>query len=327
MYGFTCNERLRIPSPIKKTSILKVTALTTAIVGSSLTIALAPVIPSLQNLFAEPQGMYYNPNYKIFVGFPDKSRNIKVLRAYYDWPDIKNSSSSNIPSDLSWSEIVEKVEGMFSQDHSKFYSRPVSYVFGNSGVCLLKYFIVSANARGRDSPSLETGARSNEQEFELSVWIMIVVNLSCFILIAVCYVRILWKARQSTRESGLYDNPHRQREDKDMQKRLSAIIITDFLCWVPFLIISILHNIGRIDAAPWYIPFAMIVLPINSVINPLIYDKLLLGFIVTKLGVGHLKARIQRVGSSISTSFISLFRRNTDLITEDEAIPMETIEH
>ena len=326
MYGFTCNDKLRIPGPVNRTSVMKVTILTIAIVAGSLTIAIAPVIPSLQNLFAEPQGRYYDPSYKIFLGFPDKSRNIKVLRAYYDWPDIGNSSSSNIPSDLSWSEIVEKVGGMFSQDQGTFASKPVSYVFGNSGVCLFKHFIVSASARERgSSSSLETGRSSNEQEFELSVWIMIVVNLSCFILIAVCYVRILWKARQSTQESGLYDNPHRQREDKDMQKRLSAIIITDFLCWVPFLIISILHNIGRIDAAPWYIPFAMIVLPINSVINPLIYDKVLLGFIVTKLG--HLKARIQRVGSSISTSFIGLFRRNTDLITEDEAIPMETIEH
>ena len=321
MYGFTCNKRLRIPSQIKKTSIMKVTILTTAIVASSLTIALAPVIPSLQNLFAEPQGMYYNPDYKIFVGSPDKSRNIKVLRAYYDWPAIGNSSNSSILSDLLWSEIVQKVKGMFTKNTEAFSSSPVSFTV-DSGVCLLKYFIVSAPPEGRTSPLLDTEISLNDN---LSVWIMIVVNVRCFILIAVCYMRILWKARQSTQESGLYDNPHRQREDRDMQKRLSAIIITDFLCWVPFLIISILHNINRIDAATWYIPFAMIVLPINSVINPLIYDKLLLEFILTKLR--QVKVHLQRGGSSISTSFIGLFRRNTDLIPEVEVIPMETIEH
>ena len=323
MYGFTCNDRLRFPGPIKKTSVMKVTILTIAIVAGSLTIALAPVIPSLRNLFAEPQGMYYNPIYKIFAGFPDKSRNIDVLRAYYDWPDIKKSSSSNVLSDLSWTEIVEKVEGMFSQDYRTFYSRPVSFIFGNSGVCLFKYFIVSANGRERGSPLLETGKDFNEQEHELSVLIMIVVNLGCFILIALCYVRILWKARQSTQESGLYNNRHRQREDRGMQKRISAIIITDFLCWVPFLIISILHNAGHIDATFWYLKFAMIVLPINSVINPLIYDKVLLEFIVTKLG--QVKVRIKHCGSSIGTFLINQFKRNADAIPE--AISIETINH
>ena len=51
------------------------------------------------------------------------------------------------------------------------------------------------------------------------------------------------------------------------------IIATDFLCWGPFIIVCALHNVQFIDASDWYVYFAMIVLPINSVINPLLYDK------------------------------------------------------
>jgi hypothetical protein len=41
---------------------------------------------------------------------------------------------------------------------------------------------------------------------------------------------------------------------------------------VPFIVISGLHNHKYIDATHWYATFAMIVLPLNSVINPLIYE-------------------------------------------------------
>ena len=68
-----------------------------------------------------------------------------------------------------------------------------------------------------------------------------------------------------------------------MQRKVMMIIATDFLCWVPFIMISALHNLGYIDASYWYDSFAMTVLPLNSVINPLIYEKALGDFIKRKL--------------------------------------------
>ena len=44
-----------------------------------------------------------------------------------------------------------------------------------------------------------------------------------------------------------------------------------------------LHNLWIIDATDWYVSFGMIVLPINSVINPLLYDKTILEFICRKV--------------------------------------------
>ena len=53
------------------------------------------------------------------------------------------------------------------------------------------------------------------------------------------------------------------------------MILTDFVCWIPFIIICALHNAGGIDATNWYVNLALIVLPINSVINPLVSDNTL----------------------------------------------------
>ena len=89
------------------------------------------------------------------------------------------------------------------------------------------------------------------------------------------------------RESGQHDNPERYRENRSMQNRIILIIVTDFLCWVPFIIVSGMHNLKYIDASTWYTPFAMTVRPINSVINPvinpLLYDKILLAFIMRRI--------------------------------------------
>ena len=53
---------------------------------------------------------------------------------------------------------------------------------------------------------------------------------------------------------------------------MGVIILTDFLTWVPFTIVCLLHYAEVLDAQPFYSLFSTILLPINSVINPLLYD-------------------------------------------------------
>ena len=58
-----------------------------------------------------------------------------------------------------------------------------------------------------------------------------------------------------------------------MQRKIAIIIATDFCCWVPFVIVCCLHSLSLLDATPWYALFSIVILPINSVINPLLYDN------------------------------------------------------
>ena len=205
---------------------------------------------------------------------------------------------------------------MFTQDHGSLSRRPVHF-YGNDGVCLFKYFVRTDDARrSRQSPG--SGARMNDPV----VWTMLVVNFICFLIITYCYVRIIRNTKESTQSSGQYENPERLRENRAMQNRITVIIATDFMCWVPFILISGLHNLGIIDASHWYSTFAMIVLPLNSVINPVIYDKELGELIMRNFG--WLKANIILCFTSAITRITGLFVMRNDE-QEPDIIPMEVI--
>ena len=68
-------------------------------------------------------------------------------------------------------------------------------------------------------------------------------------------------------------NVSASKRNRKLQRVITIIIVTDFLCWVPFIVVSVLHNLKVIDATDWYVYFAMTVLPLNSVLNPMIYEE------------------------------------------------------
>ena len=273
MYKLTF-KKMSIPGPVNRNSIIKVAFLVTGIITASLAIAVTPLMPSLEEYFV--QGMYYDPAYKVFIGFPNKEKHVKVLQAHY------NNTKSNITMDLTWKQISDKVDGMFTQQHGLLSRRPVHF-YGNDGVCLFKYFVRSDDAR-RIRQSIESISDITYDKGDPVVWLMLGVNLVCFIVISVSYIVIYIQTRISSRRSGQHHNPERIRENRAIQNKITLIVATDFLCWVPFIFISGMHNLGFFDATEWYVTYAMIALPLNSVINPLIYEKTLAEFLVRKLG-------------------------------------------
>ena len=310
MYGLT-RKKMKMPGPVNKKSVFKLITLVMIIVVASLFIALIPLSTYLEDYFV--QGMYYDPANKVMIGFPNKNRHIDVLKAYFN--------TSRIKSDLSWSEIRENVDGMFSWNDGVLSKSPVHF-YGNDGVCLFKYFVRTDDAR-RSRNSNETAADITDKKGDIVVWTMLMLNLICFIIITVCYVKIIRKTRKSTQESGQHDNTDRLKENKAVQNRVTLIIVTDFICWVPFILISSLHNAGHIDASTWYVPMAMAVLPLNSVINPLIYDKALLEFIVNK--VRWVKEFFSQGVIWVWTSVNGMVRRNLDNNEPRVAPPIELV--
>ena len=294
MYGLTCKP-MRVPVPVTKKSILRVVYVVMLTISAALAIAITPLMPSLEDYFV--QGMYYDPDYKVFVGFPNKERHVNVLQAYYD--KNKTGNATNFSTKMSWKEIGEKVDGMFTQDHGHLSRKPVHF-YGNDGVCLFKYFVRTDDAR-KSRQSLDIQAEIRDPV----VWTMLAVNLFCFIVITCCYIVITWKTKQSSQRSGQNDNEERQKNERAIQNKIMIIIATDFLCWVPFIVISALHNLAYIDASKWYSTFAMTVLPLNSVINPLVYDKALADFVGRN--VDRLKHFVKLLASSAVSKIIGLF--------------------
>ena len=65
---------------------------------------------------------------------------------------------------------------------------------------------------------------------------------------------------------------HISRESQ-MARRMAFIILTDFLCWMPVIVIGMLSLIGKFHdpEKQAYVWIAVFVLPVNSSINPILY--------------------------------------------------------
>ena len=63
-----------------------------------------------------------------------------------------------------------------------------------------------------------------------------------------------------------------KRESK-MAKRMMLIVLTDFLCWMPIIVIGLLSLLGKFHdpEKQAYVWIAVFVLPVNSALNPILY--------------------------------------------------------
>ena len=307
--GLTCSS-MAAPSALNKKAIIKITVIVTMIVSFSAAIALIPLASSLEDYFV--QGIYYEPDNRVFIGFPNKEKHVKVLRAY--------NKTLDVPINMTWKAIRENVDRMFTQQHDTL-SRKTVHFYGNDGVCLFKFFVRSDDARRSRQPLELKNNVLDIIDFQgnLVLWIVLTINFICFVIMTVSYVLITIQTWKSSSNSGQNQNHESVQKNDRIQFRISLIIATDFLCWVPFIIISSLHNFQFIDATKWYTYFAMIILPINSVINPLLYDNTITSFFTSL---------IQRSGDIICNSaLVSHFRQSFWSSEQQTDINLEEMHH
>ena len=126
--------------------------------------------------------------------------------------------------------------------------------YGQTSVCMPRFYVY----RG-------------ESAWEYSL-VIITVNFLSFFFIAVSYICMFIKAKENKLE---IKNNQREKQQSRMQRRISRIIITDFLCWIPICIMAFVKLSGfHVDDVA-YIVSAGLLLPINSAFNPLLYSSLL----------------------------------------------------
>ena len=103
----------------------------------------------------------------------------------------------------------------------------------------------------------------------LSIAVFTVLNLACFLVVGFCYTAIFISVRISSKRAGqaaISNNEIR------MAKKLFLLVLTDFCCWVPIGVLSILVQAGAVEVnARAYAWIATFVLPINSALNPFLY--------------------------------------------------------
>ena len=157
--------------------------------------------------------------------------------------------------------------------------------YGNDGTCVFKYLVTQDDPQWIFSTSIVT------------------INFLCFIFVTSSYVILAIRTGRSARGAG---NTQAQKRQLTLQRKVTAIIATDFLCWVPLSIVSFLHLGEVIQATSWYAYFSILIIPINSVINPLLYDSLIFEYLVQK-PIDMVKVVLKKWSSRLNDIFHSLF--------------------
>ena len=126
--------------------------------------------------------------------------------------------------------------------------------YGQTSVCMPRFYVY----RG-------------ESAWEYS-FVIIIVNFLCFFFIAISYICIFIKSNKNKLE---IKTSQREKEQSRLQRRISRIIITDFLCWISICIMAFVKLSGFYVDDVAYVVSAGLLLPINSAFNPLLYSSLL----------------------------------------------------
>ena len=235
---------LAISKSVDKIAVIKTLAIVFLVLGISLAISITPLLPPFEDFFVNA---VYFPEIKFLKGFLTKVQAEYVIKEYYG-----RISKSN----LYWRNIRLLLHKMFTDSYDGIQEY-VLHFYGNDPVCLFKYFVISTDPQTPYS------------------WSILGIIFFCFLVVTCSYMIVITYALQSSRTIvGNGTSKTVRNRNQRLQRKITIIISTDFLCWMPFIIICLLNTTGTMDASPLYGFFSIVVLPINSVINPLLYDDI-----------------------------------------------------
>ncbi|XP_072017535.1 G-protein coupled receptor GRL101-like [Amphiura filiformis] len=102
-----------------------------------------------------------------------------------------------------------------------------------------------------------------------SIAIFLGINLVCFLTIFVCYAAMFISVKTSSKK---VQRNQSERDDIKIAIKMAAIVGTDFICWMPVIIMGILSQTRAVviplEMYTWSVVF---ILPINSSLNPYLY--------------------------------------------------------
>ncbi|CAG5122918.1 unnamed protein product, partial [Candidula unifasciata] len=147
--------------------------------------------------------------------------------------------------------------------------------YGRSGVCLALHV----------TPARPAG-------WEFSVAVFLVLNLVSFLVIAASYIWMFIVAKETRSAVRGPEN----KSDLAMARRMTLIVMTDFVCWVPIIFLGF-ASLGGANASNYvYAWIAVFILPLNSAVNPLLYTLSTTPFLM------NIRKRAYRFRKSFMTS-------------------------
>ncbi|XP_038051025.1 CUB and sushi domain-containing protein 1-like [Patiria miniata] len=183
--------------------------------------------------------------------------------------------SSRIAASCVWigTVIVGLVPTILATDSS-------SDVYGLSDVCIGLPLMTKVTEYETVDQQIDAGGVANitvgipspvdyRASWFFSIALFLGVNLLCFTVILICYIAIFIQVKASIKRV----RRHKKRDDEvRMAIKMAAIVMTDFICWIPVIMMGILSQARVVEipteAYAWIVVF---ILPINSSLNPYLY--------------------------------------------------------
>ena len=160
-----------------------------------------------------------------------------------------------------------------------YYAGSESDLYDLSDVCVGLPLITRPASYNIESSGV--GGLNSERSFDLpipdefkpawyfSIAIFLVFNFACFLFIFMLYTIMFIHVKLASKKVKRAAN---RSDDLKMAVRMAAIVGTDFLCWVPVIIMGIVSQTGAavipLQMYTWSVVF---ILPINSSLNPYLY--------------------------------------------------------
>ncbi|XP_039247954.2 uncharacterized protein LOC120325854 isoform X1 [Styela clava] len=220
----------------------------------SIIIALLPLTSFLSEIFVAHATFSYNPFLRNVGVSLDGAKTLFKRTLVFD---LKNNVSLeeniyDVINTSTWHDLELLSKKYFV--HSDLFSLETLFgYYSVNSVCIPKYFVT------RSDPAWQ---------FSLTINIF---NFVAFIFVVSMYLAIYFK---STNTSNIAPGNKDNERNLQMQKKILRLVATDFCCWIPICIIAICKFAGAYVDNTAYAVAAVVLLPINSALNPILYSNL-----------------------------------------------------
>uniref|UniRef100_H2YML7 G-protein coupled receptors family 1 profile domain-containing protein n=1 Tax=Ciona savignyi TaxID=51511 RepID=H2YML7_CIOSA len=150
--------------------------------------------------------------------------------------------TGNVTTSMDWFDVKDTMTRTFQELEIK---GEFGY-FGETSVCLPRLFV-----------------KVGDTAWEYSTFI-IVLNFCLFVYMAISYIALYQRSRKVTKAG--------KNKSNKLLQTVFLMIVSNLCCWIPICIMAFVNLSGVELDSIVYIVCAGVLLPINSVMNPLIYS-------------------------------------------------------
>lgn len=290
-YRLMCVVRPLQGRSLRVRSVAIITAITWCV---TTLLALIPIFPPFANYFVTSAWLAPNPFFLEDVVDRNSMETFSNIANRYL---SKNHSYLHLQGQYTWASMGDTLRELDQTYTTLGY---FGY-YSTHAVCLPKIFV-----------------KYNDTAWQYSA-MLTVFNFSMFVYIVFAYIRLsrptpINKSSQRKHSATNVNN-------RSMQRRIAMLVATDFACWVPTCMIGFLQLGGVPVPAMVYALTAIVLLPINSALNPILYSdsiqglcvKILAAFSWTKSTIGRHLTSNPRTKTCVN---VSLTNNNTSNINK-----------